>query len=199
MALRRGNSDMNQEYYLKEIASKQDKCINILNEGVKQREEYLKKIKLDAANEVRARDLQIKRVASATTRESKKARNSAIATGVFTIGLIGATLYSGLDVSTVINNGIQALKSVESLGEFCLMIPSAIYATLAGTIVNLTSFIKHRNKFDEVSQQYCDLYNSDPSKYLSGIEKNYCSNSEEVKSDISKKNKDLKLSKKKRK
>lgn len=190
---------MNQEYYLKEIASKQNQCINILNEGVKQREEYLKRIKLAAANEVRNRDLQIKSVASATTREAKKTRNSAIATGVFAIGLIGATLYSGLDISTVINNGAKALKSVESLGEFCLMIPSAVYATLVGTIVNLKSFIKHRNKFDEVSQQYCDLYNSDPSKYLNDFEKVCYSNSEEEKGNVSTKNQDLRLFKKRRK
>ncbi len=163
---------MKQEDYLREIASKQDKCINILNEGVKQREEYLKRIKLTAANEVRARELQIKSVSFATTREAKKTRNSAIAAGMFAIGLIGATLYSGLDVSTVINSGAQALKSVEAIGDFCLMIPSTIYATLVGTIVNVTSFIKHRSKFDELSQQYCDLYNSDPSKYFDDFENN---------------------------
>ena len=164
---------MNQDYYLERIAAKQDRCIELLKDSTKQRDEYIKTIKLSAANEVRARDLQIKSVSRVRNEEAKKTRNSAIATGIFAIGLIATTLSSGLDVSTVIENGAQALKSIESLGSFCMMIPTAIYATLAGTVVNIASFIKHRRKYCKVSLEYSDLYNSDPVKYLDDIYTDY--------------------------
>ena len=127
--------------------------------------------RLIAAQLESARRLKIKSINNTLSEEYKKKSMYAIASGVCFAGLMGATLFSGVDIKQAIQTEIQILNSFDALKEYLRTFTPAMWGTMVATAVSYSNYIKHHKKYQKANQEFYDMMNNQPEDYQDIVEK----------------------------
>lgn len=121
--------------------------------------------RLIAAQNESARRLKIKSISYTLSEEHKKKNAMAIAAGICFAGLIVATHFSGMEPNQALATEIQALNSFDALKEYLSMFTPAMHGAMIATAGSISSYIKHKKKYDKANQEFYDMMDNQPKDY----------------------------------
>ena len=138
------------------------------NKEEKNEKDYLRLI---AAQNESERTLKIVKTENTINEERRRKIHSAILSGVFMAGMVAAVHFSGFDVDDAIRMEIEAINSMNALKEYLGMITPAMWATAAGTVINIINFINHRRRERNATIELEDMRRYAPENLQDEVER----------------------------
>lgn len=163
-----------QKYYVQKMQN--EVSLNTIEEPVeveqpKEEEKEKDYLRLIAAQNESERTLKIVQIENTINDEKKQKVKSAVLSGIFITGMVAAVHFSGVDVENAIRLELEAINSMDALKEYFSTITPAMWATAAGTVINVVNYIRHRRREKNATIEYENMQKYAPVNLQDEVER----------------------------